>query len=112
MIGDSLQGPRTFERSNMRTVERLSWRTMGLRRSEAIVIGGHSLAEADRIIPFYTRDLGMVRAVAQGARRLRSRFGGSLELFTHGQVVYFERPNRTLHSINEFSVLNAFSGLR
>ncbi len=85
---------------------------MPLRRSEAIVIGGHSLAEADRIIPFYTRDLGIVRAVAQGARRIRSRFGGSLELFTHGHLVYFERPNRTLHSINEFSVLNAFSGLR
>lgn len=85
---------------------------MPLRRSEAIVIGGHSLGEADRIIPFYTRDLGIVRAVAQGARRLRSRFGGSLELFTHGDLVYFERPNRTLHSVNEFSVLNAFAGLR
>ncbi len=85
---------------------------MPLRRSEAIVIGGHSLAEADRIIPFYTRDLGVVRAVAQGARRLRSRFGGSLELFTHGDLVFFERPNRTLHSINEFAVVHAFSPLR
>lgn len=85
---------------------------MPLRRSEAIVIGGHNLAEADRIIPFYTRDLGIVRAVAQGVRRIRSRFGGSLELFTHGHLVFFERPNRTLHSINEFSVLNAFSALR
>jgi DNA repair protein RecO (recombination protein O) len=85
---------------------------MGLRRSEAIVIGGHNLAEADRIIAFYTRDLGVVRAVAQGARRIRSRFGGSLEPFTHGHLVYFERPNRTLHSINEFGVLHAFPGLR
>ena len=85
---------------------------MPLRRSEAIVIGGHNLAEADRIIPFFTRDHGIVRAVAQGARRIRSRFGGSLELFTHGHLVYFERPNRTLHAINEFSVQTAFSGLR
>jgi len=46
---------------------------MGLRRTEAIVIGGHNLAEADRIIPFYTREVGVVRAVAQGARRIRSR---------------------------------------
>ena len=85
---------------------------MGLRRSEAIVIGGHNLAEADRIIPFYTRDLGIVRAVAQGARRIRSRFVGSLEPFTHGHLVYFERPNRTLHSINEFAVLHAFPAVR
>ena len=85
---------------------------MGLRRTEAIVIGGHNLAEADRIIPFYTRDLGVVRAVAQGARRIRSRFVGSLEPFIHGDLVYFERPNRTLHSINEFAVLHAFPALR
>lgn len=85
---------------------------MGLRRTEAIVIGGHNLAEADRIIPFFTLDLGIVRAVAQGARRIRSRFGGSLELFTHGDLVYFERPNRTLHNINEFAVLSAFRNLR
>src|SRR3972149_11026797 len=85
---------------------------MGLRRTEAIVIGGHNLAEADRIIPFYTREVGVVRAVAQGARRIRSRFVGSLELFTHGHLIYFERPNRTLHSINEFAVLHAFPALR
>jgi DNA repair protein RecO (recombination protein O) len=85
---------------------------MGLRRSEAIVIGGHNLAEADRIIPFYTRNLGIVRAVAQGARRMRSRFAGSLEPFTHGHLVYFERPNRNLHAINEFAVLHAFPALR
>lgn len=85
---------------------------MGLRRTEAIVIGGHNLGEADRIIPFFTWEQGIVRAVAQGVRRIRSRFGGSLELFTHGHLVYFERPNRTLHSINEFAVLHAFGGLR
>lgn len=85
---------------------------MPLQTTEAIVIGGHNLGEADRIIPFFTRKLGKVRAVARGARRVRSRYGGALELFTLGQLVFFESPNRTLHKINEFSVIEPFAGLK
>ncbi len=85
---------------------------MPLQTTEAIVIGGHNLGEADRIIPFFTRRLGKVRAVARGARRVRSRYGGTLELFTLGQLVFFESPNRTLHKINEFSVIEPFAGLK
>ena len=85
---------------------------MPLQTTEAIVIGGHNLGEADRIIPFFTRSLGKVRAVAKGARRVRTRFGGTLELFTLGNLVFFEWPNRTLHSINEFSVIEPFAPLK
>ncbi len=77
---------------------------MPVRSTEAIIIGGHNLAEADRILVFYTQTAGKVRAVAEGARRLRSRFGGSLQLFAQGRLVYFERPTKTLHKVNEFAV--------
>lgn len=85
---------------------------MPLVTTEAIIIGGHDLAEADRILVFYTKDRGKVRAVAEGARRIRSRFGGSLQLFTRGRLIYFERPNKTLHKVNEFAVLRSHQGLR
>lgn len=85
---------------------------MGLRSSEAVVIGGHNLGEADRIVVFYTRSFGKVRAVAAGARRIRSRFGGSLEPFTHGRLVYFERSTGDLHRLNEFAIRQPFHALR
>ncbi len=85
---------------------------MPLRQTDAIVIGGHNLAEADRIVPVYTRRFGKLRLVAAGARRIRSRFGGSLELFTFGRLVFFEREGKTLHRINEFAVLDSFASLR
>lgn len=85
---------------------------MGLKSSEAVVIGGHNLGEADRIVVFYTRRYGKVRAVAAGARRIRSRFGGSLELCTHGRLVYFERANSDLHRMNEFALREPFHALR
>jgi DNA repair protein RecO (recombination protein O) len=85
---------------------------MPLQTTEAIVIGGHNLGEADRIVSFFTRRLGKIRAVAKGARRIRSRFGGTIELFTHGHLVFFEWPTRTLHKINEFSVIESFAPLK
>jgi DNA repair protein RecO (recombination protein O) len=83
-----------------------------LHSTEAIVIGGHDLAEADRIVVFYTRASGKVRAVAEAARRIRTRFGGTLQLFTQGQLIYFERPNKTLHKVNEFAVIRSHQMLR
>ena len=85
---------------------------MPLHSTEAIVVGGYDLAEADRIVVFYTKDVGKVRAVAEGARRIRTRFGGSLQLFTQGRLVYFERPNKTLHKVNEFAVSRSHHLLR
>lgn len=85
---------------------------MPLQTSEAVIIGGKNLGEADRIVAFYTREKGKVRAVAEGARRIRSRFGGSLELFAYGKLVYFERTGRTLHRINEFALMEPFRALR
>ncbi|WP_101649803.1 DNA repair protein RecO [Brevibacterium ihuae] len=50
-------------------------------RDEGIVVGGHKLGEADRIVVILTRNHGLVRAVAKGIRRTKSRFGSRLEPF-------------------------------
>ena len=85
---------------------------MPLYRTEAIVMGGWDLGEADRIISFYTRRMGCIRAVAAGSRRVRSKFGGRLQLFTHGVLLCFAKENRDLYRINEFEPLHCFQGLR
>ncbi len=85
---------------------------MPLYRTEAIVMGGWDMGEADRIISFYTRRMGTMRAVAAGSRRVRSKFGGRLQLFTHGVLVCFGKENRNLYRINEFEPLHCFQGLR
>src|SRR6478736_5346566 len=48
---------------------------MRLYRDRAVVLRQHKLGEADRIITLLTRDHGLVRAVAKGVRRTRSKFG-------------------------------------
>ena len=73
---------------------------MPLYTTEAIILRTYKLGEADRIVVFLTRDRGKRRGVAQGARRMRSRFGGALEPLTRVGVTYFEKESRELVSLN------------
>ncbi|WP_313565525.1 DNA repair protein RecO [Mobilicoccus sp.] len=52
---------------------------MPLYRDAAIVLRTQKLGEADRIITLLTRGRGVVRAVAKGVRRTKSKFGARLE---------------------------------
>ena len=68
---------------------------MRLYRDRAVVLRQHKLGEADRIVTLLTRDHGLVRAVAKGVRRTRSKFGARLEPFAHIDVPL--HPGRLLH---------------
>ncbi|MEM2991406.1 MAG: DNA repair protein RecO [Halobacteria archaeon] len=85
---------------------------MAVQKTDAIVIGYYPLGEADRIVVFYTRDHGKVRAVAKGIRKLKSRLCGKLELLTHGVLVFFERANSQLHIVDSFDITESFQTLR
>ena len=46
---------------------------------EAFVLARHPLTESSWIVTLFTREVGVVRAVAKGARRLKSPLAGALE---------------------------------
>jgi DNA repair protein RecO (recombination protein O) len=85
---------------------------VGLGRSAAVVIGTFPLGESDRVVTFFSRDFGRLRGVAKAARRIRSRFGGALELFTLGQLVFFDTGRSDLVRIDHFDVTQPFAALR
>jgi DNA repair protein RecO (recombination protein O) len=80
---------------------------MSLHTTEALILRTYKLNDADRIVVFLTRDRGKKRGVAKGARRMRSRFGGALEPLTRAVVVYFEKENRELVSLNTVDTLRS-----
>lgn len=65
--------------------------------TEAVVLGSHKLADADRVVTLFTADRGKVPTVVKGVRKVKSRFGGRLEPFTHLQVQLHE--GRNLHTL-------------
>src|SRR5216684_2540623 len=80
---------------------------MALVNTDAIVLRTYNLAEADRIAVCLTRSAGLVRAVAKGARRMKSRFGAALEPFTLIRLAFYERENRELVSISSAEILKS-----
>lgn len=60
---------------------------MGTYSTHAIIIGRHNFGEADRIIVLLTPDQGVVRGVAKGVRRIKSRLAGHLELFSESDLM-------------------------
>ncbi len=55
-------------------------------KTEAVVLRSLRFGEADRILHLYTLDRGRVGAIAKGARKVRSRFGGRLEPLSHVEL--------------------------
>ena len=81
---------------------------MPLHESEAIVLQGYPLGEADRLVSFLSREMGRVRGVAAGARRPKSRFGSTLEQLSHIRIWFFERETRDLVRINQCEMIESF----
>jgi len=77
-----------------------------------VVIGSFPLGESDRVVTFFSREHGKLRGVAKASRRIRSRFGGALELFTLGQLVFFDTGRSDLVRIDHFDVVEPLASLR
>ncbi|MEP7270331.1 MAG: DNA repair protein RecO [Acidobacteriota bacterium] len=80
---------------------------MPLHQTDAYVLRTYALKEADKICVLLTREAGKIRGVAQGAKRLRSRFGSSLEPFTEVSISYFQKENRELVSISTCEIIRS-----
>ncbi len=81
---------------------------MSLIETESLVIKSYNLAEADRIVVFLTREHGMVRGVAKGAKRLKSKFGSSLEPFSVVKLEYFQKDSVELVSIQKTDLIQSY----
>ncbi|MGM0471635.1 MAG: DNA repair protein RecO [Bacillota bacterium] len=83
---------------------------MSLYNSEAIVLRHYELKEADKIVILFTRQRGKVQAVANGARKTKSRLSGSVELFTHSDFLLYQ--GKSLATVSQADIINSFGSLR
>lgn len=79
-------------------------------RAEAVVLRHSDWGEADRILSLYTRQMGKVRAIAKGVRKMRSRKSGHLEPFT--QVNLQLARGRDMFIVTQAEAINAYLHLR
>jgi len=81
---------------------------MPVRESEALILRSFPLGEADRLVSFLSRSEGRMRGVASGARRTKSRFGSTLEMFSYVRIWFYERETRDLVRINQCELIESF----
>jgi DNA repair protein RecO (recombination protein O) len=81
---------------------------MPARETEAIILKTFPLGEADRLVSFLGRFSGRIRGVASGARRIKNRYGSTLEILSHVQIWYTEKETRELVRIQQAELLESF----
>ena len=81
---------------------------MPARETEAIILKTFPLGEADRLVSFFGRSSGRMRGVAAGARRIKNRYGSTLEVLSHVQIWYVQRETRELVRLQQAELLESF----
>jgi DNA repair protein RecO (recombination protein O) len=81
---------------------------MSLIETEGLVLKTYNLAEADRIVLFLTHEHGLVRGVAKGAKRLKSKFGSGLEPYSVVRLTYFQKDAVELVSLQQVELLRSY----
>lgn len=76
---------------------------------EAVVVRASDFGEADRLVTLLTPFKGLVRAVARGARKPKSRLGGNVDLLRHINASLAE--GRSLDTVSQAESLVSLRGL-
>ncbi|MBI1795487.1 MAG: DNA repair protein RecO [Candidatus Eisenbacteria bacterium] len=79
---------------------------MAIVRCEGIVLKTHALGDTSLIVVTYTREYGLLKLVAKGARRTPSRFGFALEPLSRSRYVVYHKPDRDLHLVSQAEVID------
>lgn len=79
--------------------------------TDAVVLHMFDYLESSRIVRLATRELGVQSVLARGARRPKSRFGSSLDLFASGVAQFYLKPGRDLSTLGGFDVMRARLGI-
>jgi DNA repair protein RecO (recombination protein O) len=78
---------------------------MAILRTEGIVLRTYALGDTSRIVVAYTREHGLLRMVAKGARKAPSRFGFALEPLSRSRFVVYHKPDRDLQLVSQAETL-------
>src|SRR2546430_4305962 len=85
---------------------------MPAEKAVGLVVRTTDWSETSRIATIWTRELGKVRALAKGGRRLRSNFDSALDLLTVCSIVLLRKSSGNLDLLTEAQVVQRFPQLR
>lgn len=76
--------------------------------TEALVIKEMNMGESDRLVTLFTRDYGIIRAFAAGAKSIKSKKGAATSLLTYSSFTILKKKDT--YKIYEASPIRLFFG--
>ena len=83
---------------------------MSLTTTKGLIIKEQKVGEADRLVTVLTEDLGLIRAFAPGALKIKSRNVSATSLLSYSELTIYQ--SRDTYKINEAKSIEIFFGLR
>jgi len=81
-------------------------------REPAICLRATDFSETSQVVAFLTRGAGVVRLMAKGTKRPKSKSGGAIDLLSEGDLVYTLSRSGGLGTLVEFSETTARREIR
>lgn len=78
--------------------------------TDAINLKAYNLSEADKIIVMYSRDKGLIRGVAKGVKKPKSKLGARMDLLVANKLMLYK--GKSLDRICQAEALNTFNKTR
>lgn len=83
-----------------------------LHRTEGIVLKTFPFGEADLIVTHLTGEYGLLKTFAKSPRKIKSRFGSSLEPLTHARIAFWGKEDAALPRLTQSDIINSFHVVR
>jgi DNA repair protein RecO (recombination protein O) len=83
-----------------------------LKRTEGIVLRTFPFGEADLIVTYLTFDFGLIKLFAKSPRKIKSRFGSSLEPITRSKISFWGKEDSALPKLTQSDIVHSFQSMR
>lgn len=81
---------------------------MKIFQTEGLFLRSFPLSESDKVVACLTPDFGLIRLVAKGSRKLKSRFSGTLEPFSIAQIDFYRREDGDLGILRQVELRHSY----
>ena len=75
-----------------------------MNKCQGTIIRRIPLTESSMIVTWCTKDHGLLKTVAKGARRPKSQFSGKLDLFYEAEFEIIRSKKTDLHNLKEIKI--------
>ncbi|MGH2569122.1 MAG: DNA repair protein RecO [Bacteroidota bacterium] len=80
-------------------------------KTDALVLKSMRYRDTSKIVTFYTRRYGKIKAIAKGARDLKSKFGAALEPMTLGSLLLYKKEHRELQLVSQCDIVRPYKNI-